>query len=176
MADDVPALIVVGRVRKPHGLKGELAIFPLTDTPDEVFVRDRVLWAITLAGEPVSQVTVATARGYHREWLLRLVGREQREAVEDLRELFLAVPRSELPALDEGEVYQQDLVGFVVEDPAGVSLGLVTAVYDLPAGLTLEVQGPAREFLLPFRSEYIQRTETATRRLVVTLPEGLLEL
>jgi ribosomal 30S subunit maturation factor RimM len=81
-----------------------------------------------------------------------------------------------LPALDEGEVYQQDLVGFAVHDPAGIPLGIVSAVYDLPAGLTIEVQGPVREFLLPFRGEYVQRTDTAGRRLVVTVPDGLLDL
>jgi len=65
------APIMVARVRKPHGLKGELAIFPLTDTPDEVFVVGRTLHVVTLGGDVVGAVTLEAVRGYHREWLLR---------------------------------------------------------------------------------------------------------
>jgi len=176
MADDAPALIVVGRVRKPHGLKGELSIFPLTDQPDEVFVAGRVLTMLTLGGVAAGTVTLEAVRGYHREWLLRMVGHTTREAVEGYREHFLAVPRDTLPELDDGEVYQQDLVGFAVRDAAGEPLGIVSTVYDLPAGLTIEVQGPKREFLLPFRSEYVLETDTTARRLMVSVPDGLLDL
>lgn len=175
MADTAPALIVVGRVRKPHGLKGELSIFPLTDQPDEVFTAGRTLQVLTLAGAVAGEVVLEAVRGYHREWLLRFRGHERREAVEGYREHFLAVPRDTLPALDEGEVYQQDLVGFAVRDAEGSALGIVSAVYDLPAGLTIEVQGPRREFLLPFRAEYVLETDTAGRRLVVRVPDGLLD-
>jgi ribosomal 30S subunit maturation factor RimM len=52
----------------------------------------------------------------------------------------------------------------------------VTDVYDLPGGLTIEVQGPKREFLLPFRKEFVTEIRRAERVLIVTLPEGLLEL
>jgi len=51
----------------------------------------------------------------------------------------------------------------------------VSDIYELPAGLTLEVQGPRREFLLPFRREFVREVDRAGRRLVVALPEGLLE-
>lgn len=175
MADTAPALIVVGRVRKPHGLKGELSIFPLTDEPDQVFTAGRTLHVLTLAGEVAGEVVLEAVRGYHREWLLRLHDHDRREAVEGYREHFLAVPRDTLPSLGEGEVYQQDLVGYAVRDAAGDPMGIVSAVYDLPAGLTIEVQGPKREFLLPFRGEYVLETDTAGRRLVVTVPEGLLD-
>jgi 16S rRNA processing protein RimM len=167
--------IVVARVRKPHGLKGELAIYPLTDDPVAVFTAGRTLHVVTLAGEVVGAVRVEAARGYHREWLLRLHDHATREAVEGYREHFLAVDRSVLPPLEDGEVYQQELVGYAVRDEAGEALGLVTAVYELPAGVTIEVQGAKREFLLPFRGEYVLETDTAGRRLVVRVPDGLLD-
>ncbi|MEO8480478.1 MAG: ribosome maturation factor RimM, partial [Gemmatimonadota bacterium] len=96
MADDAPALIVVGRVRKPHGLKGELSIFPLTDEPHEVFVSGRILTMLTLGGVPAGTITLEAVRGYHREWLLKITGHTTREAVEGYREHFLAVPRDTL--------------------------------------------------------------------------------
>ncbi len=172
---DVAAPIVVGRVRKPHGLKGELAIFPLTDDPDAVFTVGRRLHLVTLGGEVVGEVTLAAARGYHREWLLLLRDHASRDAVEGYRQHFLAVDRDVLPPLEEGEVYQQELVGFAVRDESGEPLGIVSAVYELPAGLTIEVQGPKREFLLPFRGEYVTETDTTGRRLLVRVPDGLLD-
>lgn len=170
-----PALIVVGRVRKPHGLKGELAIFPLSDEPDRALTSGQAVSVLTLAGDVVETVEVESVRGHHRERLLRFRGHSSRDDVEHYRGRFLAVPRDSLPELDDGEVYQQDLVGFSVRDLAGEPLGIVSAVYDLPAGLTIEVQGPKREFLLPFRGEYVRETDTALRRLVVEVPEGLLD-
>lgn len=169
------APIVVGRVRKPHGLKGELAIYPLTDTPDEVFVPGRALQVLNLGGELVGEVTVETARGYHREWLVRFADHVHRDAVEGYRQHFLAVDRAVLPPLADGEIYQQELVGFAVRDEAGEALGIVSSVYELPAGVTIEVQGPKREFLLPFRSEYVRENDIAGRRLVVRIPDGLLD-
>lgn len=169
------APIVVARVRKPHGLKGELAIFPLTDTPDAVFVAGRALQVMTLGGEVVGTVTLESVRGYHREWLVRLAEHASRDAVEHYRQHFLAVDRAELPPLGEGEVYQQELVGFAVRDEAGEPLGIVSAVYDLPAGVTIEVQGPEREFLLPYRAEYVVESDIGERRLVARLPDGLLD-
>ena len=172
---DAAAPIVVGRVRKPHGLKGELAIFPLTDDPQAVFVPGRALQVLTIGGERVGAVTLEASRGYHREWLLRFTDHADRDAVEGYRQHFLAVDRAELPPLDDGEVYQQELVGFAVRDEAGEALGIVSAVYELPAGVTIEVQGPKREFLLPFRSEYVMETDGNGRRLVVRVPDGLLD-
>jgi 16S rRNA processing protein RimM len=52
----------------------------------------------------------------------------------------------------------------------------VTAWYEMPAGLMLEVQGPKREFLLPYRKELVRVVDRERRRLVVDPPEGLIEL
>lgn len=175
MADAAAPPIVVGRVRKPHGLKGELAIFPLTDDPEGVFVRGRVCRLLDTAGTEHGTVTVEAARIYHRECLLRLADHHSREAVEGYRPFFLAVARDELPPLDEGEVYQRELVGFAVRDLDGAPLGLVSEVYELPAGLTLEVQGPKREFLLPWRPEVVRTVDREAKVLVVDLPDGLLD-
>lgn len=175
MTDATPAPIVVGRVRKPHGLKGEVAIYPLTDSADEVFVPGRELRLLNLAGSEVGRVTLAGARSFHREWLVRFTGYGDRNAVEDLRQHFLAADRGELPPLGEGEVYERELVGFAVRDTDDTPLGIVSEVYELPTGLAIEVQGPTREFLLPFRAEFVKETDRVGRRLVVVVPEGLLD-
>jgi len=129
MTDAAAPPIVVGRVRKPHGLKGELAIFPLTDDPDGVFVVGRTLVLLDLRGDPVGEVKVEQARIYHREVLLRFRGHADRSALDHYRGLFLAVDRTVLTPLAEGEVYIQDLAGYAVRNEADEALGIVTAVY-----------------------------------------------
>jgi 16S rRNA processing protein RimM len=168
--------MVVGRLRKPHGLKGDLTLFPITDTPDTVFAPGRVVWLVGLDGETVAgPVTIERSRSYHREWLIKFAGADRREAIDPWRGLFLAVPADELAPPEGDEVYLHELDGFAVRLPDETPLGLVSAVYELPSGLMIEVQGPKREFLLPYKKEFVREVDRTGRRLVVTPPEGLIE-
>jgi len=176
MADD-GRLLAVGRLRKPHGLKGECAVFPLTADPEPVFAAGRPLWVIDLAGEVVAgPLMVERSRGYHRQWLVTFAGYEDRAAVEPFAGKFLAVPESLVAPPQDGEVWLHELTGFAVQDADGQPIGLVTAALELPGGVTLEIQGPKREFLLPFRKEFVTEVDRDGRRLVVVVPDGLLEL
>jgi 16S rRNA processing protein RimM len=168
--------MVVGRLRKPHGLKGDLTLFPITDAPETVFAPGRAVWLVGLDGEQVAgPVTIERSRSYHREWLIKFAGADRREAIDPWRGLFLAVPAGELAPPEGDEVYLHELDGFAVRLPDQTPLGLVSAVYELPSGLMIEVQGPKREFLLPYKKEFVREVDRAGRRLVVTPPEGLIE-
>lgn len=168
--------MVVGRLRKPHGLKGEVTLFPLTDRPDEIFTPGRRLAVVNLAGEVVGgPLEIERARGYHREWLVKFAGVDLREAWDPWRGQFLAADVSALPAPEGDEVWLHELVGFTVRHTDGSPLGIVSDVYELPAGVTIEVQGPRREFLLPYRREFVLEVDRAERRLVVEPPAGLVE-
>jgi 16S rRNA processing protein RimM len=169
-------MVVVGRLRKPHGLKGDCNLFPLTDDAALIFAPGRQIWVVDLAGETVAgPLTVERSREYHREWLVKFVGVESRDALEPFRAHFLGVPADQLSPLGEGEVYLHELDCFSVRLPDETPLGLVSAVYELPAGLMIEVQGPRREFLLPYKKEFVLEVDRAARRLTVTPPEGLLD-
>ena len=72
---------MVGRLRKPHGLKGDCNLFPLTDDPASIFAPGRQIWVVDLAGDTVAgPLTVERSREYHREWLVKFAGVENREA------------------------------------------------------------------------------------------------
>jgi 16S rRNA processing protein RimM len=173
---DTTRHVVVGRLRKPHGLKGDCNLFPLTDNPATIFAPGREIWVVDLAGDTVAgPLTVERSREYHREWLVKFAGVESRDALEPFRAHFLAVPPDQLGPLAEDEVYLHELDGFSVRLPDETPLGLVSAVYELPAGIMIEVQGPKREFLLPYKKEFVQVVDRAGRRLTVTPPEGLIE-
>lgn len=168
--------LVVGRLRKPHGLKGDTTLFPLTDNPATVFAAGRSVWLVGLDGETVAgPVRIERSRPYHREWLIKFEGADGRDALDPWRGLFLAVPADELVPPEGDEVYLHELEGFSVRLPDETPLGLVTAVYELPAGIMIEVQGPKREFLLPYKKEFVQQVDRGARRLVVTPPLGLVE-
>lgn len=168
--------LVVGRLRKPHGLKGDVAVFPLTDEPEVVLAPGRSVWLVgidgVVSGGPLE---IERSRGYHREWLVKFRGYDGREALEPMRGQFLGAPASMLRPPDADEVYIHELAGFAVRREDETPLGVVTDVYELPAGLTIEVQGPKREFLLPFRSEFVKMVDRAARRLTVALPDGLID-
>jgi 16S rRNA processing protein RimM len=172
----MPGHVVVGRLRKPHGLKGDVTLFPLTDTPETVFTPGREVWLVNLEGDTVAgPLTVERSRSYHREWLVKFIGVDDRDALDPYRGQFLGVPQESLAPLAEGEVYLHELDGFSVRLEDNTPLGLVSAVYELPSGLMIEVQGPKREFLLPYKKEFVQQVDRPGRRLVVSLPEGLLD-
>ena len=177
MGAGVPPHLVVGRLRKPHGLKGDCAVFPLTDEPETVFAPGRLLWVQSLEGELMAgPLTIERSRPYHREWLLAFHDHSQLEAVIPWRGHFLSAEASALRAPAAGEVYLHELAGFSVRDARGTPLGLVTRTVNAPTGLMLEVQGPKREFLMPFRKEFVVELDRAGRKLLVDLPEGLTEL
>ncbi len=174
MAD--PRRVVVGRLRRPHGLKGEIAVFPLTHDAEVLFAPKRSVWVADLAGEVVAgPLVIERSRGYHREWLLKFVSGDTREAIEPWRNLFLVVPETELVPPKDGEVWLHELAGFAVKRPDGTPLGVVTDVYELPQGVVIEVQGPKREFLLPFRKEFVTEVHRNERRMTVTPPDGLID-
>ena len=128
------------------------------------------------SGRLAANRTIERSRPFHREWLLKFRGRDDRESLEALRDTMLASPQSELAPLGQDEVYLHDLAGFAVSREDGTALGLVSDVYELPSGLMLEVQGPRREFLLPYKREFIRQVDREGRRLVVAVPDGLLDL
>ncbi len=176
MTADEPRHRAVARLRKPHGLKGDVVLFPLTDDPTTVLAAGRRVWVMDLGGSIVGgPLEIERSRAYHREWLVKFAGIESRDALEPLRTHFLAAEATELPAPSGDEVYLHELEGFAVRLEDGTPVGLVSAVYELPAGLMIEVQGPRREFLLPYKREFVREVDRIGRRLTVAPPEGLLE-
>lgn len=170
-----PRRLVVGRLRKPHGLKGEFTVFPLTSTPEAVFAAGSTLMRVDLGGTEQGEVVLESAKPYHREWLVKFRGIADRDTLDSFRGHFLSAEVEALKAPEGDEVYLHELDGFAVRDEAGMALGLVTSQYELSNGLMLEVQGPKREFLLPYKKEFVVGVDRAGRVLTVRVPDGLLD-
>lgn len=161
--------LAVGRVRKPHGVHGELLAEILTDFPE------RVAAGVELGvGQPPDRwLAVARVRVHKGAWLLTLQGIDTREAAESLRDAWLTLPgrsREELPA---GYFYEHELVGLTCFDRAGLTLGEVTGLADIGGGALLVVQTDHGEVLVPFRPALVVEVDLEARRVVLDPPKGL---
>ena len=175
----VRALMIVGRVRKAHGIRGELLVEPITDAPDTVFVSGRRLFAGTATGAPSpdgQELHITAVRQHMDSVRLTIAEVPDRTAAELWRGRFLLVPQDELPPPDDDEVYIHDLLGMSVVHVDGRALGTVADTYDLPQGLMLDVRpvngGPT--YFIPWRDEVLVNVDETARMITVDPPEGLL--
>jgi 16S rRNA processing protein RimM len=175
-----PELRLVGRVRRAHGIRGELVIEPLTDAPDAVFAPGRRVFAGTVDGDPAPdgrELVVEESRPFKGGgWIVAFVGIDDRNEAERWRERYVLAPVAELEPIGDDQVYLHDLLGMVVElDASRDVVGDVIDVYELPQGVMLDVRREKGTVLIPFRSEIVTEVDRAARRILISPPEGLLE-
>lgn len=175
-----PSHLIVGHVTKPHGTRGEVFVWPLTDHPERVFAAENDLLLGDaegeLGGDP-EVVTVERSRSFKRGLLLKFDELERREDVEDMSGRYLLVPLDALDPLEEGEVFYHQLLGSRVETPDGQTIGVVREVFDTKAGHLLDVEHESgKRHLLPFVEQMIRAVDRENGRIVVEPPPGLLDL
>ena len=185
MADRAPAFVIVGRVRKSHGVRGELVVEPISDEPDAIFASGRRFFVGDAEGRPDTRgttVEVVGARPFKDGFLVTFAGISDRNAADLWRDRYLLVPEDELPALGDEEIYLHDVPGMRVELPDGTVVGRVTTVWELPQGLVLDVArepaGPdvrASTVMIPYDERTVQHIDRDERRIVVEVPAGLLD-
>ncbi|MFQ5549893.1 MAG: ribosome maturation factor RimM [Gemmatimonadales bacterium] len=171
------AYLAVARIRKPHGLKGEVAVHVLTDDPAAVLAVGRRLVPLTeegdVAGDPL---VIGKSRPFHRLWLLQFEGIDDRPAMERWRQRLLGVPSEELAPPGEDEIYVHEVAGtdvIVGEDRVGAAVDLI----DISGGRLIEVElGDGRTVMVPFRDPIVRSIDRKKRRIVIDPPPGLLEL
>jgi 16S rRNA processing protein RimM len=187
---DHPAdeLAIVGRIRKAHGIRGEIVVEPYTNEPAAVFAAGRRLFGGTPDGRPLSSraglagaaplaLTIRRASPHKEGWILRVDELTDRTAAEQWRDRMLMAPIGELKPPGDDEIYLHDLVGLRVQRVDGTPVGAVVDYYEMPHGIMLEIRPDDREatVLLPYRPEMVTEVDTAARTLTVDPPEGLLE-
>ncbi|KAF0970635.1 ribosome maturation factor RimM [Gordonia sp. YY1] len=167
--------LVVGRVVKSHGIRGELVVDVRTDNPDLRFARGSVLRGRLPRGGGEREFTVTAAREHSGRLLVSLDGVASRDAADALRgTLFLIDSSLVEPSDDPDEFYDHELEGVPVQLTDGTEVGVVESVLHMPGGELLAVRTPdKREVLIPFVREIVP---TVTRELIVIdPPDGLLD-
>ena len=107
--------------------------------------------------------------------MVKFEGIEDRNAADLLRGRYVFSPFDELEPLGEDEVYLHELIGMKVELDTGEAMGEVTAWYELPQGLTLDVKTTKGSVLIPYRAEVVERIDSDSRTVVVKSDLGLFD-
>ena len=167
MSDDPSALIQLGFVGAPFGVRGWIKLRSHTDPPERLLEhRNLVLgqggvrrsYRIEASGRSGGALTV------------KLAGIENRDQAQALRGAQVCVPRSELPQREIRDFYRADLIGCEVVNLDGISLGNVQHFIESPAQVLMVVRG-TREFWIPAVPQHLRRVDLQARRVVVDWSE-----
>ena len=170
--------VIVGRIGRPHGIRGEVVIGVRTDEPDLRFTVGATLGSgPTSDGDnPSGQLTVASARWHSGQLLVTFAGITDRTAAGELTGSWLSVDSSQLPAtVDPDEFRDHELIGLSVRTSAGEAVGVVTDVLHYGQDLLVVRPPDGREHLVPFVKAIVPEVDVAAGLLVIDPPPGLLD-
>ncbi len=167
-------MVLVGRIARPHGLRGQVIVTPETDFVEERFREGATFWTQSDRGDEA--LTISSARIQNGRPVIGFEGFSTIEDVERLAGRELRVPEDALQPLADGAYYVHDLVGCVVETVSGERLGLVQRVDGGAGASVLSVAGDRGEVLVPLAADICTEIDIGTRRIRINPPDGLLEL
>jgi 16S rRNA processing protein RimM len=167
-------MVLVGRVARTHGLRGDVVVQPETDFIEERFQVGETLWTRSMGRDET--LTVVAARVQSGRPVVAFEGLVGIDAVERLVGQELRVPEASLQPLAPGRFYEHQLVGCAVETVSGDAVGIVERVDGGPGGSRLVVAGSRGEVLIPLAEHICRDIDTSGKRIRVDPPDGLLEL
>lgn len=169
----------IGRIRRAHGIRGEVVIEPLTDAPDAIFAPGRRVFAGTREGElsaGAPEMRIVRAAPFKEGLIVTFEGITTRDEAERWRDRYVLLPENEIEPPSDDEVFIHDLVGMRVVRASGEAVGDVTQVFELPQGLMMEVaRQHGKPVLLPFNEQTVTDVDSAARVIRIDPLEGLLD-
>lgn len=162
--------LVVGKLRRPHGLQGEILMEVLTDFPE------RLKPGVTLyAGSDFAPLQIQKVRWQNQAMLISFSEHESLDAVGKLRNQFVFVPAADRPALAVGEYYHHQLTGLMVYTQQGEQLGEITQILETGANDVFVIRPrDGREILIPDTDEVVLNVDLETGRMTIHILPGLL--
>ena len=170
MPDSHDQLICVGAIAGAFGVSGEARIKSFCAHGEAI-----ATYGPLFSEDGARQFSLRITRAVKEGYAARLTGVATREEAEALKGTRLYAPRDRLPSLPDDEFYHADLVGLVVLDTGGATVGRVRAIHDHGAGDLLEgTRAGGTEFLIPFTRAMVPTVDLAQGRIVVDPPDGML--
>jgi len=170
---------LVGRVRRAHGIRGELVVEALTDAPDAIFAAGRRVLAGTRDGEVAPgapELRILRSSPFKGGLIVAFEGIDSRTDADGWRDRYLLVPEDEVEPPSDDELFIHDLVGMRVMRVGGEEVGQVSQVFEFPQGLVMEVHREgAKSVLLPFDDQTVTEVDSEQRVIRVDPVEGLIE-
>jgi len=167
-------MAVVGRIARPHGIRGQVILNADTDFPERRFRPGAELFVDRRGA--VESLTLTTVRFHQGRPIVGIAGVARIEEAQALAGLELRVPAERLVGLPAGTFYRHDLVGCRVETTAGDSVGVVKGVEGTFEASRLIVAADEDEILIPLASEICTGIDAAAKKIVIDPPDGLLTL
>ena len=169
--DGEPVYLVVGFLRRAHGVQGEMIMDLHTDFPERLH-RGRKLFI----GEEHKPVTLSSVRSHAKGMLVKFQGIETPEEAGQFRNQWIYVKATDVPSLPEGKIYQHELFGFAVVDEEGHLLGELVEIIETGANDVYVVRDSSgHEILLPAIPSVVLEVDSARRLMRVHLLEGLVD-
>ncbi len=165
-------LVCVGAFAGAHGVRGDVRLKSFCAVPEDI-----AKYSPFSSEDGKQTFDLKITKTIKNGFAARVKGVTQRDAAEALKGTRLYVPRDCLPELPDDEFYHSDLIGLEVIDTGGALLGKITAVHDHGAGDMLDVRlkGGSKSVLLPFTKEAVPTVDLTAGRVIVDMPEGLLD-
>jgi len=170
-----PDEVVIARIIRARGIRGEVACIIETDFPDRFGLLGHV--TVILPGGARLKLELEGFWFHKDRVIVKFVGYDTMSAAETLVGGLLVVPQSDSLPLEEGEFYEHEVVGSEVVDVAGALLGTVSRLLRTGGTDLLVVDGgDGREYLIPFTDAICVDVNVGSKRVTVDPPQGLLEL
>ena len=176
MPVDWASMLLVGKVVRPHGLRGLMVVEIETDFAGERFAPGAVVWRQGTASAAPAGLTVTESRPHGRRWLIGVEGVTSVEGAGVFRGIELRIPEDARKSLPPNEYYLHDLIGCDVRTVGGEAVGRVQTVYTGTANALLGVDREGAEVLVPLVHSMCPEIDVAGKRIVVDPPEGLLDV
>lgn len=165
-----PRFLAIGRISKPHGVRGEVRVELLTDNPERFDWLD-----VVYVGEKSPRpVTVESVRHHQGVVLIKLAGYPGRTEAEQLRGELLQVPESEAVPLEEGEYFLFQLEGLEVYTDQGLPLGRLSEVLETGANNVFVIENAGKQYLVPDIPDVVREIDFENGRLVIHPLPGLI--
>ncbi len=166
-----PHYLAIGRIVRPHGVRGELRVEVLTDFPDRIARLRRVY-----VGDEHRAYTLRDVRLHQEALLLRLEGVDDRNTADLLRGQVVSVAMRDAVPLEPGEYYHHQLLGVRVVTEAGEALGEIVELLSIPgANDVYVVHGVRGELLIPGISDVVRRLDVEAGLMIIHPLPGLLD-
>ena len=163
--------ICLGVIIGARGVTGEVRLKTFTETPEDIAAYGSLT---DKAGQRVFEIT--GMRLIKGQPSVIIEGINDRDAADALKGIELYVTRADLPETDENEYYHNDLIGLAVVGQNDEAIGFVKALYDFGAGDVIEIERPEdTDVLLPFNAEMVTDVDIKAGKVVVDIPEEMLE-
>jgi len=166
--------VTVGRIGRPHGIRGAVVVGVRTDEPELRFAKGSRLDTDPVGSGPL---VVAGSRWHSGELLVRFEGVDDRDAAGELRGTWLLVDSSTLAPLDDPDEFRDgDLIGLAVRTADGAAVGTVDDVLHSGQDVLVIKSADGREVMVPFVLPLVPEVNVSAGYLVIDPPEGLLDL